>query len=229
MTRKSTSQFAPRSINDLVWPNKNVKEVIGSFANGANLDDILLYGPPGTGKSTLAKFIPHIIEPELCPQDVHEIDCHQHRSIDDMHKRIFNPGKLMPQSDRHYFILEEADGLSRDALASLKTIMDKLSNGAHFTFVTNHIDKINDAVRSRCREMLFGHAPPTAWLPRIKVLIESETGKTVPEDDLLEVIKLGNGDGRNIIRQTHDLILKINAIPNSAPQQNVTQLGGEAT
>jgi len=50
-------KYAPQTLDEVVFPSVNAKQIITDVANLTSPDHIILYGPYGTGKTTAEKLI----------------------------------------------------------------------------------------------------------------------------------------------------------------------------
>ena len=61
MSEVWTKQYAPKTLDDVVFPSADIKSEFVDYVNRKELPNILLYGPPGTGKTTLAHLLPELV------------------------------------------------------------------------------------------------------------------------------------------------------------------------
>ena len=80
-----------------------------------------------------------------------------------MVNRIANVAMLMPFATFNYFVLDEVDQLTKEAMAILKSVM----NYPRMVWVltTNDFTAIESGVRDRCHCTPFNAAPAERWLP----------------------------------------------------------------
>jgi DNA polymerase III delta prime subunit len=72
------------------------------------------------------------------------------RSIDDVREKIITFASTYSFDAVKIIILDEADGMTPQALDSLKGVVEKYSEHVRFIFTTNQIDKIPEPIWSRC-------------------------------------------------------------------------------
>ena len=95
-------------------------------------------------------------------------------------------------------VLDEADSMTSDAQAMLRSVIEKHTKNVRFVLICNYISKINPAIKSRCT--LFRYAP--LGLKNIKVRI-NEINKIlklkIKSDGINMLYKISNGDMRKIL------------------------------
>lgn len=130
------------------------------------MPDLLLVGPPGLGKSTAAS----ILEDTLAFQ-VDVINASGSRGIDVVRERIVEgmrmsagPGSLPrqlssnPKAPYRVFRLEEAEGMTVDALRALRTEIDQKPEWVRFIFTGNKRPR-DEAIVDRCHVLQLNDIP----------------------------------------------------------------------
>ena len=204
MTSPLERKYAPKSINEVIFPNDLIEARIKRIIAGPHFEHLLFYGHPGTGKSSTAQLIPREIEKKQNAYVIYRDGSHS-RSIDDI-RSLVSQVHLFPCGKVHYVIIDEAENLTSDAQKCLKEIMQRASFQSMFILITNEIEKINDAIGSRCRKINFDQAPAFKWKPRVAEILEMEMGKPPNPKAVEKIVALARGDVREIFRYCDDEI-----------------------
>jgi len=131
-------------VHDKSHPLVNVKAML---ANG-DMPDLLLIGPPGTGKTTTAHGIAKALNAEL-----YEFNASDERGIEVIRTRVKQLATQRGWTEHTIILLDEADGLTRQAQDALRRIIE--TGHALFILTANEEASIIPAIRSRCHTLTF--------------------------------------------------------------------------
>lgn len=133
---------------------------------------MLLSGSPGIGKTTLAKML--ISEIGIEEYDVLEMNASRERGIKEVQERITNFVQMIPFGPFKVVLLDEADYLTHEAQAALRGVMEEYSTTARFILTCNHLNKIANAIQSRCQSMHFTNIDQTEFTARVATILVEE-------------------------------------------------------
>lgn len=159
-------RYKPKSLDEMVL-NPNTRAGLESLTK--NDLSFILYGPPGCGKTCFVEIL--LSDPEA---DWLKIDV-EDQTVDYIRDKLKQYcGSVFNFTGKNYVILNECDKLSRDAQTILKDYMDGFVKNNRFAFITNEIEKINEAIRSRLVNVEFKNPSNEDVLKHFKNILGAE-------------------------------------------------------
>lgn len=221
--------YDPQTINDIVFANAIGRDRIMDIVNcirpfpQAGKNGILLYGPPGTGKSALAKLLPDAMELVRTNSTSNSKFTPVTPGANGMTMltNIEQEAQHYSYASHHYFVLDEVDNLTTQAMAILKSVMN--TPNTIFVMTTNYRNKIDQGVQDRCHCIPFLAATSQKWLPLAHRMLADFGITTISDQALLKVIDPCNGSARQIVDALTTLIITIqrNGTPSNLPSATV--------
>ena len=135
-------KYFPSEWEDLILPD-NIKTSLENIRDSKYFR-LLLYSSPGTGKTTTARLM-------TLGHRVLYLSGSNDFNINTLREKVYPFASSDNTIDgrRKTIIIDEADGIKDNIQIAFKITLDTSKN-CNFIFCTNEVDKINDAIRSRC-------------------------------------------------------------------------------
>ena len=159
------------------------KESISKYIKKNDIPHMILYGVPGTGKTTAAKLIVNNIK---C--DYIYLNGSDNNGIDTVRTTIKDFASASSFSTIKIVIFDDCSTLTDQAQQGLLNIVETFSKSTRFIFTTNHLDKLIDALKSRC--LSFKIEPPSRKEVAIHLfdILEKENVEGEPKE-VAEIVK----------------------------------------
>ena len=139
-----SQKYRPQQISETILPEKT-KKIFQKFVDEKNIPNLLLSGGPGTGKTTAAVAM------------LRELDCDYilingslNGGIDTLRHEIANfASSVSFTGGRKYVIIDEADYLTPNTQAGMRSFSEEFSKNCGFIFTCNFKDRIISPLQSR--------------------------------------------------------------------------------
>jgi len=143
-------KYRPAKVEDCILPDA-VKKTFQEYVNRKEIPHLLLSGTAGVGKTTIAK--------ALCQEvgcDYIVINGSDENGVETIRYKINNFASSMSLiGGRKVVIIDEADYLTTNAQAILRSSMEEFSRNCSFIFTCNFKNRIIDPLHSRCTVVDF--------------------------------------------------------------------------
>lgn len=200
-------KYRPNSIREM-YQSENIIQMSDTIIKTGEMTHLLLYGPPGTGKTSVILALCKELFGEYYRDRVLEFNASDDRGINAVRELISHDARkyvapiITAEKKKipgfKVIILDEADLMTEEAQDALRVIIEQYSGVTRFCFICNYINKITDAIKSRCTSVYFKKLEHDAAHKKLKSIMKSE--KMVLSDEIIDtLIEVSQGDMRKAI------------------------------
>lgn len=144
-----TEKYRPKELDEYIG-NEAFKEAVAKYIRRNDVPNIILYGPPGTGKTSAAKLICGKVKCKVL-----YLNASDDNGIDTVRNTIKNFASVACAEPLKIAIIDDAYNFTVDAQQALLNMIETYSKKTRFIFTTNHLEKLIDALQSRCKGAIW--------------------------------------------------------------------------
>lgn len=212
------TKYAPATVDDLVFQNAKVSNLVREFAQGAFDHHLMMYGPAGSGKTSAARMI---LKARL-QEDIEDY-CFHGRDIT-VEKIKQMEGLRNCQRgffDRAYFLIDEVDECTKVMRQHLRSFMNVNPN-VTIICTTNYLTQIeleDSPFVDRFETVEFLVPALGDWMPRLMSITAAE-GVPISSENLRGVLMHNTISARTLLRETEKLVAELRSVQISTASQN---------
>tara|TARA_R100001015_G_C4617914_1_gene174304 strand:+ start:721 stop:1629 length:909 start_codon:yes stop_codon:yes gene_type:complete len=227
-----TEKYRPKSINDVVGQPKFTIDAL-SWVKSGNMPNVMLGGVAGVGKTASAMALANDILGDEVENNFFEINASDDRKLETVRTRIKEIASTSKIGNVPFkiILLDEMDGMTKDAQNALKRIMERYADNCRFIITANDVWKIIAPLQSRCALYFFEKISDDIMKTVLSTILENEQ-RVVPEEELDMFISYLRGDLRRGITEIQASVSSgrslVNLIDNNLePYTQILQLIAE--
>lgn len=199
-------KYRPKNLSEVI-SHENIVSTLRSYLDNdiGRIPHLLFYGPPGTGKtSVIEAFVSELYGEENKSYMVMVINASEERGIDVVRDKIRNfvnnKGLCIDNGSPQYkfVILDEADAVTAEAQGMLRIVIEKSVDNARFCLICNSLNKINNAIQSRCQRFKFKPLDYDSVISKMDYIAKS-IGVSITATGKKTIWKLSGGDMRHVM------------------------------
>lgn len=151
-----TEKYRPKTLSEIVGQEHFVLDA-ETWVAEENMPHLLISGVAGTGKTTASIALAKDMLKENFTDNFFEINASDDRKLETVRTRIKEIARTVTMGTCPFkiLLLDEMDGMTKDAQNALKRIMERYSSNIRFIITCNDKHKIIHPLQSRCANYRF--------------------------------------------------------------------------
>ncbi len=192
-----TEKYRPKRISDIVGQYNFTIDAEGWIEQG-NMPNVLLYGVAGVGKTAAGISLANDILKEDVDSNFFEINASDDRRLETVRNQIKDIAstRKIGVAPFKIILLDEMDGMTKDAQNALKRIMERYADNCRFIITCNERWKIIHPLQSRCANYRFNRLQSRTMHKLLMDVLEMEEITHISSEDLEIFIESLHGDMR---------------------------------
>jgi len=144
-----TLKYQPKTLDDIILSKEN-RVFLEDIKKKQEVPNLMLWGNPGIGKTCISK----IIATDILDCQYLYINASEENGINDIRSKIMVFSQTRSIDGKLKIVIcDEADGMTHQAQAALRNIMEEYLGTTRFILTCNYPSKVIPALHSRCQEL----------------------------------------------------------------------------
>lgn len=215
-----TEKYRPTKLMHVVGQSNFVLDA-EHWVTNQEMPNVLLYGIAGVGKTAAGLSLANDMLGDDVKANFFEINASDDRKLETVRTRIKEIASTSKIGEAPFkiILLDEMDGMTRDAQNALKRIMERYADNCRFIITCNDRHKIIHPLISRCANYSFKRLNNDAIRNVIFDILEKERVTHISEDDLEIFIGSLHGDLRRGLTELQAAVSSKSSLLNMIDKQ----------
>jgi len=215
-----TEKYRPRKLNEIIGQMDFTLDAEHWVMN-QEMPNVLLYGIAGVGKTAAAISLANDMLRDDVKSNFFEINASDDRKLETVRTRIKEIASTSKIGDAPFkiILLDEMDGMTRDAQNALKRIMERYSDNCRFIITCNDRHRIIHPLISRCANYSFKSLGSHHIHHVLTNVLVSEEVHHIKEDELETFIESLHGDVRRGLTELQAAVSSRASLVNQIDKQ----------
>ena len=215
-----TEKYRPTKLMHVVGQSNFVLDA-EHWVTNQEMPNVLLYGVAGVGKTAAALSLANDMLGDDVKANFFEINASDDRKLETVRTRIKEIASTSKIGEAPFkiILLDEMDGMTRDAQNALKRIMERYADNCRFIITCNDRHKIIHPLISRCANYSFKRLNNDAIRNVIFDVLEKERVTHISEEDLEIFIGSLHGDLRRGLTELQAAVSSKSSLLNMIDKQ----------
>lgn len=232
---KFDQKHRPTTLNDVVFANADVKQLLDEYGNNQRDKHLLLYGPKGTGKSVSAQLVMKQRLGDVLHDSwggAYNAKAYQmqHDNLDPLLMQ-WN-WQLSMGANTGCSVVDELDQFTLPMQQKLRAFIDQYEMGMIIA-TTNNLHLIDGPLKDRFRAVLVDYPSVAQWVPRVVSVLAAE-GIPITAAQAHTLLTGFAGSGRSLNDWMEDYVFRLQRMMSkltaplmSTPCATVKTMGGK--
>jgi len=202
MSELWTEKYRPTRLSEIVGQLSFVLDAEHWVTSG-NMPNVLFYGVAGTGKTAASIALVNELLSDNKQGNFFEINASDDRKLETVRTKIkeIASTKVIGDAPFKIILLDEMDGMTKDAQNALKRVMERYADNCRFIITCNERHKIIHPLQSRCANYQFKRVNSTSMLDIFTKILAEEGVNQYSDEELQRFITYLQGDLRRGINE----------------------------
>jgi replication factor C small subunit len=144
-------KYRPTILSDVIGDPIMLNK-FNQYISQKDIPHLLFCGRAGTGKTTCARILATNVTSE---HNILYINASQEKGVDTIRTKVDSFCSMLSIDGLRIIILDEFDGMTHQAMATMRNTMEEYIEGSRFILTCNYERKISEPISSRCQTFNF--------------------------------------------------------------------------